>query len=39
MLNTAFQHLSELIKEFNDSTEIKPLYALTCAQRDRPNGS
>ena len=41
LLNTAFQHLSELklIKEFNDSTEIKPLYALTCAQRDRPNGS
>ena len=37
-----FQHLSELklIKEFNDSTEIKPLYALACAQRDRPpNGS
>ena len=21
----------KLIKEFNDSTEIKPLYALTCA--------
>ena len=41
LLNTAFQHLSELklIKEFNNSTEIKPLYALTCAQRDRPNGS
>ena len=33
LLNTAFQHLSELklIKEFNDSTETKPLYALTCA--------
>ena len=29
----------KLIKEFNDSREIKPLYALTCAQRDRPNGS
>ena len=33
LLNTAFQHLSELklIKEFNDSTETKPLYALACA--------
>ena len=33
LLNTAFQHLSELklIKEFNDSTETKSLYALTCA--------
>ena len=33
LLNTAFQHLSKLklIKEFNDSTETKPLYALARA--------
>ena len=30
LLNTAFQHL-RLIKEFNDSTDTKPLYALACA--------
>ena len=34
LVNTALQHLSELIKlikEFNDSTETKPLYSLACA--------